>query len=72
MQYPCIVYHRDQADTIFADNSPYRNCKRYQVTVIDRDPDSTVPDAIAALPMTIFDRFFTANNLNHDVFVLYF
>jgi hypothetical protein len=26
----------------FADNSPYRYTKRYQVTVIDRDPDSEI------------------------------
>lgn len=72
MQYPAIVYNRDYADTTFAGNAPYRYTKRYQVTVIDRNPDSTIPDHIAQLPMCTYNRFFAANGLNHDVFVLYF
>ena len=72
MEYPCIVYQRDYADTKFAGNSPYHNTKRYQVTVIDRDPDSDIPDKVAALPMCRFDRAFVADNLNHDVFRLFF
>jgi len=72
MKYPCIVYSRDNADTKFANNNPYRYTKRYQVTVIDRDPDSGTPDKIAVLPMCTFNRFFTADNLNHDVFTLFF
>lgn len=72
MEYPCIVYKRDLARTQFAGNSPYRYTKRYQVTVIDRDPDSEIPDKIAALPRCTFDRHFAADNLNHDAFTLYF
>lgn len=72
MEYPCIVYHRDYKSTEFADGMPYANRKRYQVTIIDRNPDSTIPDQVAALPMCVFDRFFTANQLNHDVYRLFF
>jgi hypothetical protein len=72
MQYPCITYSRDRASTEFADNDPYRYSKRYQVTVIDRNPDSGIPDAVAKLPMCTHRRFFVAENLNHDVFDLYF
>jgi hypothetical protein len=72
MKYPCIVYHRDTGRTLFAGNSPYRFTKRYQVVVIDSDPDSPIPDKIAALPMCSYDRFYTADNLNHDVFNLFF
>lgn len=72
MAYPCIVYPMDNARTQFADNSPYRFTKRYQVTVIDKNPDSEIPDKVAALPMCAFDRFFVADNLNHFVFTLYF
>jgi hypothetical protein len=72
MLYPCIVYHRDTASTQFANNSPYRYDHRYQVTVIDPDPDSPIPDKVAHLPKTQHNRFFTADNLNHDVFILYF
>lgn len=72
MQYPCIVYQRDGENAKFADGSPYRRVKRYQVTVIDRDPDSDIPDKVGALPMCTFNRFFVADNLNHDVYQLYF
>ena len=72
MQYPCIIYKRDTATTRFAGNNPYRYTKRYQVTVVDMDPDSEIPDKVAALPMCAHNRFFTADNLNHDVFNIYF
>lgn len=72
MVFPCIVYHRDIMDTRFGDNAPYSLVNRYQVTVIDKNPDSLIPDKVAKLPMCLKNRFFTANNLNHDVFNLYF
>ena len=72
MQYPCIVYQRDTAKTEFADDNPYHRTLRYQVTVIDQNPDSIFPDLIASLPLCTFERFYTADNLNHDVFNLFF
>lgn len=72
MYYPCIVYQRDYELAIHADDIPYHRTKRYQVTVIDRDPDSDIPDKVASLPLCVYDRFFTAHNLNHDVFKLFF
>lgn len=72
MKYPAIVYQRDNADSKFADNQPYSYVKRYEVTVIDVNPESTIPDKVALLPMCAFNRFFVSNGLNHDVFTLYF
>ena len=72
MQYPCIVYRRDSEFAQHADNFPYKRKKRYQVIHIDRDPNSLVPDRIGALSMCVFDRFYTADNLNHDVYKLFF
>jgi hypothetical protein len=72
MEYPCIVYRRDFELTRFADDKPYSLRKRYQVIVIDRDPDSVIPDKVAELPLCIYDRFYTTENLNHDVFKLFF
>lgn len=72
MQYPCIVYHRDLADTEFAGNVPYRHVKRYQVTLISRNPDNDTYDKVAALPMCLYQRYFVAEGLNHDVFTLYY
>jgi hypothetical protein len=72
LSYPCIVYHREMMDIRHADDKPYKHMKRYLVTVIDRDPDSPIPDKVAQLPRCAYDRFFTADNLNHDVFKLFF
>lgn len=72
MEYPCIKYERDFSDTKYADNNPYRFTKRYLVTVIARDPDSAIPDRVAQLPTARHNRFYTADNLNHDVFQIYF
>lgn len=72
LKYPCIIYRRDSLETLFAGNRPYRHTKRYEVTVIDRNPDSEIPPKVAALPMCTFARFFAADNLNHDVYNLYF
>ena len=72
MNYPCIVYQRDYMLDEHGDNRPYRTTKRYQVTVIDRDPDSPIVDAVKQLAECTYDRFFTSHNLNHDVFKLFF
>lgn len=70
--HPCIVYELDDTNVIFADNNPYRLVDRYQVTCIDKDPDSDIRNKVAVLPMTTFSTKFTANNLNHTVYTLYF
>lgn len=72
MMYPCIVYERSPGDTQFADNGAYIHKRRYSITAIYEDPDSDLPDKIANLPMCIHDRHFTSNNLNHDVFNMYY
>ena len=72
MIYPAIVYNRDYESVQHADNLPYFRKKRYQVTVIDRDPDSLVPDKVGGLPLTTYVRHFTADQLNHDIYDVYF
>lgn len=72
LSYPCIIYKRDSADTKFANDKPYNHKLRYMVTVIDRDPDSDIPNKVASMPMSLFNRFYTADNLNHDVYNVYF
>lgn len=72
MKYPCIVYKRDDEDTTFANNSPYNHKQRYLVTIIDRNPDSTIRDTVKKLPTARFSRTYIANNLNHDAYTLYF
>lgn len=72
MLYPCITYKRDRAETAFANNNPYMSQTCYQLTIIDRDPDSLIPGRIARLPKCTFDRHYTANNLNHDIYKIFY
>ena len=72
LKYPCIIYKRDFAETKFADDNPYNYTKRYMITIIDQDPDSDIPDKVASMPMSLFNRFYTAENLNHDVYNVFF
>lgn len=72
MEFPCIVYQRDFSYVDFADDIPYKECKRYQLTVIDRNPDSILPDEIETMRYCAFSRFLVAEDLNHFIFRLYF
>lgn len=72
MVYPCILYSLDTRESLHADNAPYRKTKRYQVTVMDRDPTSTIPDAVQDLPLSSFERRYVVEGLYHDIFNIYF
>ena len=72
MQYDCIRYERTKIDSEHADNIPYQLHDCYQLILIYKNPDSDLPKKIAALPMCKYERKYTADNLNHDVFNLYF
>lgn len=72
MQYPAIVYSRDDIENRPANNKPYIQSTAYNVIVIDADPDSEIVDRVSKLPMCTFDRHYAADNLNHDSFTLYF
>ena len=72
IEYPCIIYRWDTGDTQFADDEPYIFMRRYQITVIDRNPDSAIPDKIRNLPRCIMDRTYVSDNLNHYIFNIYF
>jgi hypothetical protein len=72
LSYPCIIYTRDSGITEYADDTPYSHKIRYRITVIDRNPDSLIVTAIARMPTSRFDRHFTNDNLNHDVFNIYY
>ena len=72
LSYPCIVYRRSTSATKFADNGTYCYKIGYMLTVIDRNPDSTIPNTIAMLPLCKFERHYTKDNLNHDVYIIYY
>lgn len=72
MKYPCIVYHRKPPQILHADNRPYRKGEMWQLTVIDRSPDSKIAEAVEELPGIRCDANFTQDNLHHYVYSLSF
>ena len=69
--YPCIVYNLNNMAERYANNELYFYQKSYSITIIDQDPDSEIPEKMLHLPYCSFDRFYTADNLNHWVFTLF-
>jgi len=72
LNYPAIVYSRSDIQNSFADNNVYMQSHVYELTVIDRDPDSNIVELISALPICRFERHFESDNLNHDVFIIHY
>lgn len=66
------MYQLDGDKAEHGDNQPYRRTRRYQVTVIDRNPDNTLHDKVGEFPTSVFDRFFASDNLNHYVYNLFY
>ena len=72
IEYPCIVYERDDIDQRFADNRTYINTVCYSLTLISRSQENNLVSKILELPYCSYDRFYTTDSLNHDVFTLYY
>lgn len=72
LKYPCIKYELSDVDTKKADDRNYLKYNRYTVTLIHRDPENTVKDAIQELDYCDMDRVFVAENLYHYTFTLFY
>lgn len=72
MKYPAIVYSWDGNNHTRADNLRYVPRRRYQVTVIDRDPDSEFPDMVEALPYCRMTTTIISENLHQFIFSISF
>ena len=72
MSYPCIVYSRDDISPVYADNDVYGLNYRYQLILIDGDPDSPYVEKLALLPTWRYVRHYISDNLSHDVFRIFY
>lgn len=72
MEYPCIVYSLSNYDIRYADNQNYNSTALYMVTIIDRNPDTDLLHMFAGFPLCSFDRHYTADNLHHYTFRIYY
>ena len=72
LKYPCIIYQRQPSIGSHANNSSYITSLPYQITVIDRDPESTIADQLVAMFRYCDETArFTNENLYHVVLTMY-
>lgn len=72
MVYPAIRYNLKTINGSYANNTVFLQQKAYELTLIDTNPDSIYIEKILQLQYCSFDRFYTADNLNHWTFTLYY
>lgn len=73
MKYPCIVYSKTPKYREFSNDSVYIKLQGYQLTVIDRNPDSlTADDLEDEFIYCAISQYFTHDNLNHITLDLYY
>ena len=72
MTYPCVVYEKSDRYENFADNNLYTFKIKYLVTIIDKDPDSSLLDKLSDYKLTSYDRRFISDGLYHDVFTMFY
>lgn len=71
IKYPAILYSLSDVEKISANNGMYHRSYKYELTLIDKDPESKIVEQILALPLCTFDRHYKSDNLNHFTFSLY-
>ena len=73
MQYDAIRYELGGKDLKYASNKIYANTNKYEGVIITKNPDSTIPDKLLShFEMCSFGKPYTADNLNHFPFTLYY
>ena len=72
LTFPCIEYNLSTIDSQQADDMNYHSERRYQLTVIDPNPENPWIEELLLLPKCAFSRHYTSDGLNHDVFYIYF
>lgn len=72
MKYPAITYSRKTINNIHANDEVYNQTREYQITVIDKDPDSVIVNKMSLVKRIKHVRHYSSDNLNHDVFNLHY
>lgn len=72
LSYPCIIYHLNNFEVGYADDGKYMSTKRYQVMLITENPVTNLVDKLHQMDYCRFDRWYTADNLNHYVYTIYY
>lgn len=71
LSYPCIIYDEIRGRSLRADDKLYHYRKSYNLILIEKNPDTVIPDKIRELPLCSTDRIFKSDNLYHYTFTIY-
>ena len=73
MVYPCIVYSKSDKDRKFSNDKLYLTKQKYQIMLIEKNPDSEVADDMEEyFDYCGIQQRYTADNLNHTTLNLYY
>lgn len=72
INYPAIIYSRSDIDNKYADDSIYDKTIKYQVTIVDHNPDSEIVNRMTSFKFAVYDRHYIVNGLNHDQFTVHY
>ena len=74
MKYPCFVYERSSGYTDNADDIRYHKRFRYELMYITKEPDTNefIKEILDSFMYCTYTRHFVSDNLNHEVFDLYY
>ena len=75
IKYPCFIYNRSNPYNAQADDRSYLSVGHYSITYIDSDVEACIAMStklLGAFRHISVERTFTSDNLNHDVYNLYY
>lgn len=74
MKYPCFVYERSSGYSQPADDIKYQYYFRYELMYITKEPDTNdfIKEVLESFRYCTYTRHFVSDNLNHEVFDLYY
>lgn len=72
LNYPCIIYKLETIQNTHADNRVYLQGTAYQIMYVTYDPDDVMIRTLSQLEGCSFDRSYTADNLNHYVYTIFY
>lgn len=72
IKYPCIIYSLKDMNITNANNRKYLRNRKYELMLIDKDPDSVYVDKILNFQYCRLGNIYTIDSLNHFIFELFY
>ena len=72
VKYPCIIYSLNGFYEKYANNKTYHRKREYNLLYITYDPDDQMIETLADLPLCDLGKPYTADNLHHYPYTIYY